>query len=259
MIKFFRKIRYDLMKKNKTGKYIKYAIGEIILVVIGILIALQINNWNDYRKAVQDSKVYLKDMREDLAIDTAYLNRAIPIIERELDFQEWALNKTQHSLADIKMIQDSIQGGYWDFYINSRTFEKIQNSSVSNLTGFDDLFRKITYYYSVINKRMEKNTAYEVRESTIRTPLVEKFFQSVEIDPTFTRIVKGKEVKKSFPLANSLKEQNAQLLTLWNSTESRNQMRLIYGRRLFILKGFVMCKKEADSLLTSIDKALNND
>jgi len=43
MIKFFRKIRYDLMEKNKTKKYFKYAIGEIVLVVIGILIALSIN------------------------------------------------------------------------------------------------------------------------------------------------------------------------------------------------------------------------
>ena len=49
MIKFFRKNRYDLMEKNKTGKYLKYAIGEIVLVVIGILIALSINNWNSKR------------------------------------------------------------------------------------------------------------------------------------------------------------------------------------------------------------------
>jgi len=63
MIKFFRRIRFDLMDKNKptspagrtgkpalpTGKYMKYAIGEIVLVVIGILIALQINNWNSKR------------------------------------------------------------------------------------------------------------------------------------------------------------------------------------------------------------------
>jgi len=46
MIKFFRKIRYDLMEKNKTAKYFKYTLGEIILVVIGILIALQINYLN---------------------------------------------------------------------------------------------------------------------------------------------------------------------------------------------------------------------
>jgi len=50
MIKFFRKIRYDLMEKNKTRKYLKYAIGEIVLVVIGILIALSLNNWNELRK-----------------------------------------------------------------------------------------------------------------------------------------------------------------------------------------------------------------
>jgi hypothetical protein len=50
MIKFFRKIRYDLMEKNETGKYLKYAIGEIILVVIGILVALQINTWNEQKK-----------------------------------------------------------------------------------------------------------------------------------------------------------------------------------------------------------------
>jgi len=47
MIKFFKKIRFDLMDKNKTGKYLKYAIGEINLVVIGILIALQLNIGNN--------------------------------------------------------------------------------------------------------------------------------------------------------------------------------------------------------------------
>ena len=52
MIKFFRKISYDPMEKNKTGKYLKYTIGEIVLVVIGILIALGINNWNENRNYI---------------------------------------------------------------------------------------------------------------------------------------------------------------------------------------------------------------
>ena len=47
MIKFFRKIRKNLLNEGKATKYFKYAIGEIILVVIGILIALRINNWNE--------------------------------------------------------------------------------------------------------------------------------------------------------------------------------------------------------------------
>jgi len=59
MIKFFRHIRYNLMETGNTGKYFKYAIGEIILVVIGILIALQINNWNEARKLQEEINTYL--------------------------------------------------------------------------------------------------------------------------------------------------------------------------------------------------------
>lgn len=55
MIKFFRKIRQNLFMENKTSKYFTYAIGEIVLVVIGILIALQINNWNENRKMKNDT------------------------------------------------------------------------------------------------------------------------------------------------------------------------------------------------------------
>ena len=62
MIKFFRTIRKDLMEKNKTGKYLKYAIGEIVLVVIGILIALSINSWNQNRLDQQDKKEILSKL-----------------------------------------------------------------------------------------------------------------------------------------------------------------------------------------------------
>ena len=65
MIKFFRQIRYDLMEKNKTGKYFKYALGEIVLVVIGILIALSINNWNDSRKNRISERELLDNIHRD--------------------------------------------------------------------------------------------------------------------------------------------------------------------------------------------------
>lgn len=69
MIKFFRKIRYKLMSENKIGRYIKYAIGEIVLVVIGILIALQINDWNENRKERKLEKEFLIGLKETLQID----------------------------------------------------------------------------------------------------------------------------------------------------------------------------------------------
>ena len=66
MIKFFRHIRKSLLSEGKTTKYFKYAIGEIVLVVIGILIALSINNWNETRKAKIRSIEYHERIAEDL-------------------------------------------------------------------------------------------------------------------------------------------------------------------------------------------------
>ena len=69
MIKFFRHIRRALIQENKMGKYFKYAIGEIFLVVIGILIALQINNWNEVRKLQNEINIYLNQKLENLKED----------------------------------------------------------------------------------------------------------------------------------------------------------------------------------------------
>ena len=78
MIKFFRTIRKDLVEKNKTGKYFKYAMGEILLVVIGILIALQINNLNEIRKNKVTSKEFHHRFVDELdAISTRFDNDAI--------------------------------------------------------------------------------------------------------------------------------------------------------------------------------------
>ena len=74
MIKFFRHIRQNLIMKNQTGKYFKYAIGEIILVVIGILIALQINNWNESRQKKKLERDYLSEIRGNLIKDTLNIN-----------------------------------------------------------------------------------------------------------------------------------------------------------------------------------------
>ena len=65
MIKFFRKIRQRLLTENKFSKYLLYAIGEILLVVIGILIALSINNWNENRKTQDTQEKYLLLLKEE--------------------------------------------------------------------------------------------------------------------------------------------------------------------------------------------------
>ncbi|MEO2053483.1 DUF6090 family protein [Flagellimonas beolgyonensis] len=77
MLKFFRKIRQNLLSEGKTGKYLKYAIGEIILVVIGILIALQINNWNENRKNKLLEQQLLKALLTEFETNLANLDLVI--------------------------------------------------------------------------------------------------------------------------------------------------------------------------------------
>lgn len=72
MIKFFRHIRHTLITENKMGKYFKYAIGEILLVMVGILLALQVNNWNEDRKAQIKEKATLFKFSQDLKSDSVY-------------------------------------------------------------------------------------------------------------------------------------------------------------------------------------------
>ena len=83
MIKFFRKIRQKLLSDGKTGDYIKYAVGEILLVVIGILIALQINNWNTNRLDRIAEKDYLTRISNDLSVDTVNFSWTINTLENK--------------------------------------------------------------------------------------------------------------------------------------------------------------------------------
>lgn len=73
MIKYFRKIRQSLLIENKLSKYLLYAFGEIILVVIGILIALQVNNWNELKKDRFVEHKLLTEVNENLEINAVRL------------------------------------------------------------------------------------------------------------------------------------------------------------------------------------------
>mgnify|MGYP000869978899 FL=1 len=77
MIKFFRKIRQKLLSENKFSKYLIYAIGEIVLVVIGILIALSLNNWNDSKKKKIEERVLLTELMKNLEINITQIKEDI--------------------------------------------------------------------------------------------------------------------------------------------------------------------------------------
>ena len=112
MIKFFRNIRRNLMSENKTGKYLKYAIGEVVLVVIGILIALQINNWNENRKQHSADLMFLETLKTELTLDTISLSQKISqyknINLRLENTLELFNKKTQITQIEYELISDAL-------------------------------------------------------------------------------------------------------------------------------------------------------
>ena len=151
MIKFFRNIRYDLMEKNKTGKYFKYAVGEIILVVIGILIALQINNWNENQKNRLAEKRYVNDLIEDLKNDSLVLNQ----INIFLESKSASKTKIEPLLQGNKVEIDSIDFHFvnqWAvknrFTPTNITIEELKNSGNLNIIKDIDLRRQIVSLYN---------------------------------------------------------------------------------------------------------------
>ncbi len=93
MIKFFRKIRQDLLRDNKIGDYLKYAVGEIVLVVIGILIALSINNWNESRKNDLEQALLVKNIIEDLRLDFIHINKSLEQVSNQMNLIDDLISK----------------------------------------------------------------------------------------------------------------------------------------------------------------------
>ena len=168
MIKFFRKIRYNLMSENKTGKYIKYAIGEIVLVVIGILIALWINSlYQNYRNN-ELASIYLNDFKRDLVADTITLNERIIYNERfvkHIDTIVYTL-ATKIELSDKELFHfmekhNAIMRESY-FIPEKITIKQLESSNGSHLISSKEL-KDLLFQYYTMNDRLEQNVEKSVQ------------------------------------------------------------------------------------------------
>jgi len=218
MLKFFRNIRQNLIMENKTSKYLKYAIGEIILVVIGILIALQINNWNEQRKLNLKEKSLLDAIHEEFLKNKIQLDLTI----------------TQHNLAlnsckklidlfplDINKINLDSISLYLDNSRNAPTFNPSQGSinAIISTSSFDIIHNK------------------QLRELLTSWPDLVEDYQEIEIGArnSLNNLVQP-YFAKNFDYNFNLKESRSNL----ESLESLELEYLIKIRHQYIL--FVISK-----------------
>lgn len=154
MIHFFRRIRKGLVNRERVGKYLLYAVGEIVLVVIGILIALQINNANERRKERQLEITLLEGLRSDLITDLDQIDGRVNISHRDL--------KLTIARFDSAVRAPELNLNYLDsiffrrcirprntFFPTEGTYKTIINTGSSNIISNNDLFRSIQILYDL--------------------------------------------------------------------------------------------------------------
>ena len=177
MIKFFRHIRQTLIMENKTSKYLKYAIGEIILVVIGILIALQVNNWNIDRTDRISEQKYLKNIQLDLQKDLASLSFLINYRkERIIGDQKLIEHINSAPITDVTEVTKNVVNSLMEqrFSPNNNTFNELSSSGNLNLISNDSiksLLLELEELYKTNSFGIEHET-YDYREY-ISKPIAE--------------------------------------------------------------------------------------
>ncbi|WP_340114063.1 DUF6090 family protein [Maribellus mangrovi] len=184
MLKILRKIRAALLAEGKTGKYLKYAIGEILLVVIGILIALQVNNWNEGRKSKSQEITILKNIKEDINLDTLDLTFNYEyhkkFYEAEAAFLELLMSEEMSEVSKNRVnFNDALGTKLWTV-LHKSTFTNLQNNDV-NLLKNNEIRKEISRFYDFFHEAIEQmaNQFVEFRLYEKKLPYFKKYFKVI--------------------------------------------------------------------------------
>jgi hypothetical protein len=163
MIKFFRKIRQKTLTENKFGKYLTYAIGEIVLVVIGILIALQINNWNQDRIEYKETEVLLSNLKLEVEENIKDLKDQQNLLKVRKDWADFILK----SLDDQKVIDSTMfitaitrVGWIMDYSQMLPTYTEIVSSGKLSYINSENLKKALADYQSQVELNQQITSSY---------------------------------------------------------------------------------------------------
>lgn len=179
MLRIFRSLRNKLLSENRMKKYVLYAFGEIVLVVIGILIALQINNWNEVRKERLSEHQILKALKEDMEISVKQLGRKINGVSniRFQDSTTLVLIKEKNTNIDNDSLMKLLTGytAPPTFDPESGTIHEILNSGKSSIISNPEIRKFISSWSSYIANIKEIEISFNRFFYNRKKPYFSKF------------------------------------------------------------------------------------
>lgn len=146
MFRFFRTLRQRLLTENRFNKYLLYAIGEIALVMVGILLALQVNNWNEERKQRQVENKYFFNLKNDLRADLERLDYMIALAGTKVKAAQKLKRKSDNdSIGSLYDFSDDMNALIFvdEFRPNDNTYEEMKSSGNFSTLRNDDLKLKL--------------------------------------------------------------------------------------------------------------------
>jgi Family of unknown function (DUF6090) len=247
MIKFFRKIRQKMLTENKFSKYLLYAIGEIVLVVIGILIALSINNWNINRISDKEITAYMVSLKENLKKDTLNFSTEIKNYKKKIDIKKNLLLLSNYEKTPIDSLFLLIDTGYGISLPITNTFDKITNSGITQISKNDSLSQKIYEYYTTNLANFNTLMDWEVGATSSEAEYWIYDQNSYEL-----------KLNNEIPQFQDEVTGRVNLIKLITEPKGRNYLNSDYHRKKRILAGYKRMKKIAVELIVEIEKELNS-
>ena len=252
MIKFFRKVRKKMLAENKFSKYMLYAIGEIMLVVIGILIALQINNWNNERISNKSRIDYMEGLVEDIKSDIIQYNDNIESYLTDINNNKRLFINDDFKMLDADSILKLVNVFYLQNKTTTQTYEKIKNSGLSESLGNGLTNEAINDYYNIEINYYEALLQWDKEYSN---EYYKFWFYNNNYESNSIRDYDSNALPF---IASELKRKN-DLIKLIESTKGRNYLRGAIERHQHTLKRVKEIKVVAENLVNMIERELSND
>lgn len=183
MINFFRQIRQKLLSEKKVRTYFFYALGEIILVVIGILIALQINNYSEYEKERQKERTLLMNLADDVGLDIIQIENNTRLSRERLARLDSLIQqlKTPDSVNPIQFIRNSYEFVFDQYFkSNSGIFDEAVSSGHMSYIQNEPLRQSIFNYYRNAKETYTDGTTRQITDEFITPLLVEHVYLNQE-------------------------------------------------------------------------------
>ncbi|MEE9364411.1 MAG: DUF6090 family protein [Cellulophaga sp.] len=253
-MKFFRKIRQKLLTENNFSKYLIYAVGEIVLVVIGILIALAINNHNEKNKNIEQEQIILKQLKTDYKANLLQLENKIEMRHKLITE---SLNVLEITSKNTSISSDSLSMIFATFFMDP-TFDPIENDLMNlgniKLIRSDSLKQLLSHWSSDFNAYSESE---KIQHDHYISEII-PFMKEVGIMRNANHVFwKAQELRMGF----LDKGKNNKILTIGNSTKEIDVQSILNDPRLEGLVTFIftfsqVCNLEGQTLKEKMQKTI---